>query len=185
MRRGLTATVGTILGTALLIGAKYSATPSAAGLPDETVADGSSPAAGVSPGRPGPAAGPSAGTSAKPAASARPGTSAKPSGTPKTTAKPTQPAGGLKSGTFTGPGVSEKFGVIKVTITVSGGLISNVGATCSCSGRSETISSSAFATLEPRVLSAQSADVQSVSGANYTYTAYKQSLGAAIDSAKA
>jgi uncharacterized protein with FMN-binding domain len=177
MRRGLTAAVGTVLGTALLIVAKYSPTPSdslAADLPAETV--------------PGPSAHPA--TSGVPPSSARPSgvpiPRTSPTGKPRTTAKPgpTAKGTGLKNGTFAGPGVSERFGVITVTITVSSGRISNVDATCSCSGRSQSISTSAFAKLEPRVLTAQSANVQAVSGATYTFSAYRQSLGAAIDTAK-
>jgi len=188
MRRGVTAVVGTVLGTALLIGAKFGPTPSDrlsadqpgavqpddSGAPGEIVQPGQSAAAPRTSGPPRPT------PTAKTKPSAKPGATGKPS----PTAKPTQP-GGLRNGTFAGPGVSERFGVIKVTITVSGGQISNVDATCSCSGRSASISDSAFAKLEPRVLSAQNANVQSVSGATYTYTAYKQSLGSAIDSAKA
>jgi uncharacterized protein with FMN-binding domain len=81
--------------------------------------------------------------------------------------------------------VTERFGVITVTVVVAGGRITDVSASCSCSGRSRSISDNAFAKLEPRVLSAQSASVQSVSGATYTYDAYKQSLAAAISAAKA
>ena len=171
MRRGLTAAVGTVLGTVLLIGAKYTATPS-----DSLAAD---QPAGTAPGQ-----SPALATSAAPKLSGTPKPRTSPTGKPHATPKATAKGTGLKNGTFAGPGVSERFGVIKVTITVSSGRISNVDATCSCSGRSQSISTSAFAKLEPRVLTAQSANVQSVSGATYTFTAYKQSLGAAIDSAK-
>jgi uncharacterized protein with FMN-binding domain len=176
MRRGLTAVIGTVAGTALLVGAKLgdlAGVSAAADLPAAPA--GATP--GTSSGAP-PQPGPSA--SAKP----RPNSSTK---APKPRASSARPpaSGGLRTGTFAGPGVSERFGAIKVTIVVSGGRITDVSATCSCSGRSASISSSAFAKLEPRVLTAQSADVQSVSGATYTYEAYKDSLAAAISSAKA
>src|SRR5690242_7021861 len=125
MRRGLTAAVGTVLGTALLIVAKYSPTPSdslAAAHPPAETAPGQSPAPG---------------TSAAPKPSSTPKPKSSPTGKPRTTPKsgPTTKGTGLTNGTFAGPGISERFGVIKVTITVSGGRISNVDATCSCSGR--------------------------------------------------
>lgn len=179
MRRGITAVVGTVLGTALLVGAKLGhGTPGdlAAAQPESAQPDTVQP-----------------GTSARPAPSATlrskaPSPKAKPSAkaSPKPGAGGTKPdPGGLTNGTFQGPGVSERFGTITVTIEVSGGRIGNVDATCSCSGRSQSISQSAFGKLEPRVLTAQSADVQSVSGATYTFEAYQRSLAAAIDKAKA
>ena len=177
MRRGLTAVIGTVAGTALLVGAKLgdlTGAPAAADLP----ATVSSPT---------PSADPKAAPSASVTPRAKPGTATKPpAATPKpgaTSARPPAP-GGMRNGTFAGPGVSERFGAIKVTTVVSGGRINDVSATCSCSGRSASISDNAFAKLEPRVLTAQSANVQSVSGATYTYEAYKQSLAAAINSAR-
>lgn len=172
MRRGLTAVIGTVAGTALLVGAKlgsFASDPTAAGPAIEAGVNSS--ASPLATGQPSPTPKARASTaSTKPA--------------PRQSATAPKP-GGLRSGTFAGPAVSERFGVIKVTVVVAGGRITDVSASCSCSGRSRSISDSAFATLEPRVLTAQSANVQSVSGATYTYQAYKQSLGAAISTAKA
>lgn len=181
MRRGLTAAAATIAGTGLLIVAKLG--PAQDGLAatggtatEVPAIEGSATAA--------PATAPSKGASPVPRPSLRPTASA--SAKPAKSAKaPPPPAGGLHDGTYAGPPVSERYGSIKVTIVVSGGRIDDVAASCSCSGRSRSISDDAFATLEPRVLSAQSADVDSVSGATYTYEAYKRSLAAAISSAKA
>lgn len=178
MRRGLTAVIGTLAGTALLVGAKLghlAGVPAAADLP----------ATAASPMPNAPAAKTSAKASASASAKPKPATSTKPAPKPQTSTARPPASGGMHDGTFSGPGVSEKFGTIKVTVEVSGGRITDVSASCSCSGRSASISSSAFAKLEPRVLTAQSANVQSVSGATYTYEAYKESLAAAINRAKA
>jgi uncharacterized protein with FMN-binding domain len=170
MRRGLTALIGTVAGTALLVGAKLGHASDGLTASGDTKA--TTPTATAQ-------AASAASASAKPRATPKSGASAKPG------ASPSPRPGSLHDGKFTGPGVSERYGVITVNVVVSGGRITDVSASCACSGRSQSISQSAFAKLEPRVLTAQSASVQAVSGATYTYTAYKQSLGAAINAAKA
>lgn len=173
MRRGLTAVIGTLAGTALLVGAKLGHGS------DELAASGDTEPPGITaPSATAPRAGASG--SAKPRTTPKAGAS-KPA--PGTSAAPKP--GGLHDGRFAGPGVSERYGVVTVNVVVSGGRITDVSASCACSGRSLSISQSAFTKLKPRVLTAQNANVQAVSGATYTYTAYKQSLAAAVNAAKA
>jgi uncharacterized protein with FMN-binding domain len=194
VRRAAAAIIGTIAGTTLLVGAKLGAvTPQDAA--SSTTADLSADPAAANGGAPGPSGG--TGTSSSPGGAVpsgvpgkSPATGATTPGTTKTTTAPatgqTTPAStGLKDGTYKGPGVAERYGTITVTITVSGGKISNVSATCGgCNSESQGISTDAFDKLRPKVLAAQSANVSSVSGATYTSGAYKSSLQSAINAAK-
>lgn len=69
---------------------------------------------------------------------------------------PTTAAGnGLKNGTFTGTGAQERYGTITVTITVSGGKITDASGSCSgCGGESAQISGNAFTRLRQETLAA-------------------------------
>ena len=72
-------------------------------------------------------------------------------------------------------------------ITVTSGQISNVVTLQSPTKdrKSVGINQRATPTLNSEVLSAQSADIDTVSGATYTSDSYKTSLQSAIDQAKA
>ena len=194
MRRAAAAILGTIAGTTLLVGAKLGThAPDVLASGDGTAgADATSsaaPAGGSGAAAP-TASGPGAPTpggapTVAPAASAPGGAPATRSAAPPPTG-PAGPAGGLRNGTFTGPGVKEKFGTITVTITVSGGRITDASGSCAgCHGESQQISGNAFGKLRQEALSAQSASVATVSGATYTSGAYKSSLQAAITAARA
>jgi uncharacterized protein with FMN-binding domain len=76
---------------------------------------------------------------------------------------------------------------VQVQITVSGGQITNVVAlqTPTRDRRSVGINERATPTLASEALSAQSAQIDTVSGATYTSDSYKVSLQAAIDLARA
>jgi uncharacterized protein with FMN-binding domain len=89
------------------------------------------------------------------------------------------------SGTFTGSSVGTRFGDVQVQIAVANGSITDVIALhlTDADGRSVQISNRAAPVLRQEVLSAQSADVQMVSGATYTSEAYLTSLQSAIDQA--
>lgn len=95
-------------------------------------------------------------------------------------------SGTYKNGTYTGSSVSTRFGTVKVAITVSGGEITNVDflSLPSEDMRSSMISSQASPLLESQTLSAQSANIDGVSGATYTSQGYVESLQAAIDAAR-
>jgi len=89
------------------------------------------------------------------------------------------------SGTYKGNTVQTRFGPVQVQITVANGKITDVTALqlTNTDGKSIQISNRAAPLLRSKVLAAQSADVQTVSGATITSDAYLTSLQAAIDAA--
>jgi uncharacterized protein with FMN-binding domain len=87
------------------------------------------------------------------------------------------------SGTFTGAAVQYPYGQVQVQITLVAGKITDVVAQMPDQGRSGFISQSVAPILQSEVLSAQSANINTVSGATYTSEAYAQSLQSAIDQA--
>lgn len=89
------------------------------------------------------------------------------------------------SGTFAGSVTQTRFGNVQVQITVSGGKITEVTALqlTDEDRRSVAISNRAAPLLRSEVLQAQSANVQTISGATITSDAYLSSLQAAIDAA--
>jgi uncharacterized protein with FMN-binding domain len=98
-----------------------------------------------------------------------------PSSAPKTSA----PAG--KSGTFTGPAENTQYGEVQVSITVSNGKITNANGSLPQGG--DSIAQNAIGQLNPEVLTAQSANIQTVSGATYTSQGYIGSLQQAVNEA--
>ncbi|MBN9223986.1 MAG: FMN-binding protein [Microbacterium sp. SCN 70-27] len=92
---------------------------------------------------------------------------------------------GLTDGTFTGSSVNTRYGPVQVQITVSGGTITDVQAVDypDGNGRDRQINQSAIPRLVSETLSAQSAQIDFVSGATYTSDGYQQSLQSAIDQA--
>jgi uncharacterized protein with FMN-binding domain len=170
MRRSTAAAVGTLTGAALILGVRLSVQPPAA--PAEAA-----PAAQEVTEEPAPAE-TSAGAK-KPAASS--------SSKKKETAKPTEGAqdqGKFKNGTYKGKAVQNPYGTVQVTIKVSGGKISSANATYPKSSYSGTINPAAVSKLNQGTLKAQSADVDTVSGATITSQSYATSLQAAVDAAK-
>lgn len=89
------------------------------------------------------------------------------------------------SGTYKGNTVQTRFGPVQVQITVANGKITDVTALqlTNTDGKSIQISNRAAPLLRSKVLAAQSADVQTISGATITSDAYLTSLQAAIDAA--
>jgi uncharacterized protein with FMN-binding domain len=94
---------------------------------------------------------------------------------------------GLKNGTYTGAVESTRFGDVQVQVVVAGGKITDVKALqlTDAERRSEMISATAAPILRSEVLQAQSANVDTVSGATVTSDAYLSSLQAALDAAHA
>lgn len=114
------------------------------------------------------------------------GSSAPSSGATGTTGSSSSTGAAAKAGgTFTGDVVQTRFGPVQVQITVSGGTISDVTALqlTDDGGRSVQISNYAAPLLRAEVLQAQSANVQTISGATVTSDAYLTSLQAALDAA--
>jgi len=86
--------------------------------------------------------------------------------------------------TVTGSLVSTRYGDVEVQVTIAAGQITAVQAVALPSGgRSGQISTSVEPILASEALTAQSANIDIVSGATYTSEAYATSLQAALDQA--
>ena len=87
--------------------------------------------------------------------------------------------------TVTGDTVQTRWGPVQVRITLKNGKITDVTAVSypSDNPRDQEINNYALPQLRREVLAAQSARIDSVSGASYTSDGYKQSLQSALDSA--
>ncbi|WP_426997350.1 FMN-binding protein [Pseudarthrobacter sp. N5] len=129
---------------------------------------------GVGTGSPGTASG-----SSGAAATGATGTSSTP-GTGSTSG-----AAAKTTGTYNGTVVQTRFGAVQVRVTVSDGSITDVTALqlTDEDRKSVQISNRAAPLLRSEVLKAQSAEVQTISGATVTSDAYLGSLQAALDAA--
>ncbi|MGW3107321.1 FMN-binding protein, partial [Streptomyces sp. NPDC001100] len=87
--------------------------------------------------------------------------------------------------TVTGDTVQTRWGPVQVKITVKNGKITDVTAVQypSDNPRDQEINSYALPQLKSEALAAQSASIDTVSGATYTSDGYRQSLQSALDSA--
>jgi uncharacterized protein with FMN-binding domain len=90
-----------------------------------------------------------------------------------------------QSRTVTGSAIQTRWGPVQVQLTVAGGKITDVAMLQypNGNGTDQQISSYALPILMQDTMSAQSANIQMVSGATYTSTGYLQSLQSAIDQA--
>ncbi|MEU4243775.1 FMN-binding protein [Actinoplanes sp. NPDC026619] len=170
MRRSTAAAVGTLTGAALIVGVRLSVQPAAIAAPPAVDLVDSTPSASAS-GK-APAKKPAASSSSKAASSS--------DKSDDDAAK-----NGLKAGVFKGKGSQNIYGTIQVSIKIEDGKITAAEATYPVTGNSATINPGAVAKLKQETLQKQSADVAAVSGATYTSQSYKESLQAALDSAKA
>jgi uncharacterized protein with FMN-binding domain len=97
--------------------------------------------------------------------------------TPTTTA----PAPTGTSGTVSGSVTQYPYGELQVTATVSGGRITNISTQVQSNDpRSQQIDNESLPMLRSQALSAQSANIQGVSGATYTSQAFANSLQSAL-----
>jgi uncharacterized protein with FMN-binding domain len=89
------------------------------------------------------------------------------------------------SGTVTGPAVDTRWGPVQVEVTLAGGKITAVTVPRYPDGnrKDEQINARALPILVKETLAAQSADIDTVSGATVTSEGYLQSLQAALDQA--
>jgi uncharacterized protein with FMN-binding domain len=101
------------------------------------------------------------------------------------------PATGSGSGsgsgkTYDGSVTPTRWGPVQVRITVDGGKITDVTAVTypTSNRRDQQINAYALPKLRSEVLQAQSADIDSVSGATVTSDGYRTSLQAALDAAQ-
>lgn len=194
-RHALLATVGTVSGIVLLLSLKPTTDPSltqADAPPPPITAQASastspstashSPSASASPSktpRKEPTApSPSASPSHHPAPTA-PATTADAPSAPKTTSAAPTPR------TVTGATAETKYGPVQVRITLNGSEITGADAVRypDETARSRDINSTAVPRLNEETLAAQSADIDTVSGATYTSAGYRQSLQSALDRA--
>ena len=122
-----------------------------------------------------PGIGPATGSTATPAPTASSGsTSPGPSATTAATPR-----------TYTGDSVDTRWGPVQVQVTVVAGKITDATAAVYPQGnqRDVEINSYALPVLHDEVLSAQSSDIDMVSGATVTSEGYQQSLQDALDQA--
>jgi uncharacterized protein with FMN-binding domain len=91
------------------------------------------------------------------------------------------------SGQVTGDAIGTPFGTVQVQVTLQNGRITDVQAIQfpNDNGHSYAVSQYATPRLRSEVLAAQSARVDSISGATYTSYAYIQSAQSALDKARA
>jgi uncharacterized protein with FMN-binding domain len=88
--------------------------------------------------------------------------------------------------TVTGDTVQTRWGPVQVRITLKNGRLTEVTAVTypTDNPRDQEINSFALPRLRSEALQAQSADIDTVSGATYTSEGYRQSLQSALDSAR-
>ncbi|WP_371551007.1 FMN-binding protein [Streptomyces sp. NBC_00554] len=92
---------------------------------------------------------------------------------------------GTTTGTLTGTAVRTRYGPVQVRVTLKSGKITDVTAVTypQDNPRDQQINSYAIPQLKREAITAQSANVDTVSGATYTSDGYRQSLQSALDSA--
>ncbi|MFJ2831115.1 FMN-binding protein [Streptomyces sp. NPDC087263] len=92
---------------------------------------------------------------------------------------------GTTTGTLTGTTVQTRYGPVQVRVTLKSGKITDVTAVSypQDNPRDQQINSYAIPQLKREAITAQSANIDTVSGATYTSDGYRQSLQSALDSA--
>jgi uncharacterized protein with FMN-binding domain len=120
-------------------------------------------------------------------ASPTPSASPSPSDSNAPTPTPTPSSSGptYKDGQYTGQDFQNQFGDTQVKVTISGGKITDVQALQLPFDRQRSAEISQYAApqLHDEVLQAQSAQIDSLSGATYTSDSYAQSVQSALDQA--
>ncbi|MFI7408494.1 FMN-binding protein [Streptomyces sp. NPDC049627] len=191
-RHALLATVGTVSGIVLLLALKPTTDPSLTQA-EPAVTASTTATVSPSPSAHSPSASPSASKTPKkkrrpsPSTSTQPPrtTSAAPTRTSSAPSAPKTTAAAPTTRTVTGSTVETKYGPVQVRITVTGSRITEAAAVRypDETARSRDINSRAVPTLNQETLQAQSADIDTVSGATYTSAGYRQSLQSALDRA--
>ena len=104
----------------------------------------------------------------------------------KPKAKATNPAAPVHkniNGTFTGSAVDVGYGTVQVKITVVNGKITDAQAVQAPSGRNDRYTNMSVPVLRQRTLTAQSANINGVSGASYSSFGWYTSLVVALKQA--
>lgn len=104
---------------------------------------------------------------------------------PTTTSSPTGTPGTTGTTTVTGDAVQTRWGPVQVQLTIADGKVTAVTVLQqpSSNGRDVEINDAALPVLEQETMKAQSAQIDSVSGATYTSQGYVGSLQSALDQA--
>ena len=127
---------------------------------------------------------PAAGASAAPSKSSSGSAAApRPASTSRRAAAKSGATQASATRTAAGPAVNYNYGVLSVSVTVSGTKITKVGIASIDDGgnpRSQYIDEQSIPALEQQALQAQSANIQGVSGASYTSAGFHQSLQGAM-----
>jgi uncharacterized protein with FMN-binding domain len=88
------------------------------------------------------------------------------------------------AGTVLGDAVRTQYGLVQVRLTLTDGRITKAEAVqAPKGGRSDQVTADAVPRLNRATVTTGTADIDSVSGATYTSTGYKQSLQSALDRA--
>jgi uncharacterized protein with FMN-binding domain len=158
MRRVILAAVNTIVGLVLLLSFKAHALPATLPTPPAAISQTTSTTTG----------------------SSSPSTS-----TANSTANSTATTASGATVTVTGSAAQTKYGPVQVQLTVTNGQITAVDAVVypTSSSRDRQINARAVPQLDQEALTAQSAKIDTVSGATYTTTGYRTSLQSALDQA--
>jgi len=194
MRRAVLTLSGTVAGLAALFSFKThvpGVTPVAepstpAGLSVSAPASPAASAAGSASAAPSPKKTAKASSTPTAPASTRPATTpaaTQPTKAPSSSAPPKAPpstAPAKPSGNFTGPNENTQYGPVQVQLTVANGKIT---AANDVQQPEDSIGANAVSQLNSEVLTAQSANIQAVSGATYTSNGYIASLQQAVDQA--
>jgi uncharacterized protein with FMN-binding domain len=125
-------------------------------------------------------------TAATPSASSTPKPTSKATTNSKPTTKAPTPAAPVNksvNGTFTGSAVDVGYGIVQVKITVVSGKITDAQAVQAPSGRNDRYTNMSVPVLRERTLTAQSANINGVSGASYTSFGWYTSLVVALKQA--
>ena len=125
-------------------------------------------------------------TAATPSAVSTPKATSKATTSSKPTTKAPTPAAPVNksvNGTFTGSAVDVGYGTVQVKITVVNGKITDAQAVQAPSGRNDRYTNMSVPVLRQRTLTAQSANINGVSGASYTSFGWYTSLVVALKQA--
>ncbi len=111
--------------------------------------------------------------------------SARQTATPVALASPARPSGGYTDGTYTGPVANAYYGQMQIQAVVSGGKLTGIRVLQYPNDRNTSIAinSQALPMLRNEVISAQSANVDIISGATLSSVAFIRSLGGALSKA--
>ena len=119
-------------------------------------------------------------SSAAPSASATATTQPTKKPTTAPTTAPTKAPSGATDGSFTGDAVTMRYGIVQVKITVQNGKIIDAQAVKAPTGSNDRYTQLAVPRLREQTITAQSANIQGVSGASFTSYGWYTSLVSAI-----